>query len=420
MIQDPSILVTLGTPSAMPTIEHHHLEWWIPVATEEERRRSEDTASSITLPPVSLPPLPAAPASPPPIVAVVPRPAFPPVAVEAGLRDSSSTSLSDVLQGAGTAPGAPAVVVSAEGGGGGAVPLEPVPLATRSPSSQVPTSPPGSMRSSAGHRSLDREFPPEWRALGLGGGAPPRGAGNNPESATGPGSVVSAGGGGGGSSSRGGGDWWASGGEGSSGIIHPQYQQRGAGGSHHLLLASQHTGGGGSHYTRSFIARSLNSTQDVDPTLEWELDPSDMRVEESAPIASGAFGEVFKGSWRGAPIVCKRIKREFSDDSTALSEMRAELAIWSRLHHPNVCRFLGAVTRAQDYPCTLVAEYCKQGSLQMLMFKHVKAGTNLKWDLAIQCVSFPPAAASRQLPPPAANGPSIPITTVVVAQALFP
>lgn len=67
-------------------------------------------------------------------------------------------------------------------------------------------------------------------------------------------------------------------------------------------------------------------------TQEWEIDPDQVEVSAS-PMGVGAFGEVFKSTWRGAPVVVKRLKREFADDATALTELRAELAIWCRLHH---------------------------------------------------------------------------------------
>ena len=49
---------------------------------------------------------------------------------------------------------------------------------------------------------------------------------------------------------------------------------------------------------------------------------------------------VFRATWRGASVACKRLKPSFAEDMGALTEMRAELAIWCRLQHPNICQFL--------------------------------------------------------------------------------
>lgn len=37
------------------------------------------------------------------------------------------------------------------------------------------------------------------------------------------------------------------------------------------------------------------------------MDPADLEVA-AAPLGTGAFGEVFKSTWRGAPVVVKRLK----------------------------------------------------------------------------------------------------------------
>ena len=49
----------------------------------------------------------------------------------------------------------------------------------------------------------------------------------------------------------------------------------------------------------------------------------------------------------------------------------AELHLWSRMHHPNICQFLGAVTKMTD-SVILVANYCEQGSLHDVLCKHFK------------------------------------------------
>lgn len=65
---------------------------------------------------------------------------------------------------------------------------------------------------------------------------------------------------------------------------------------------------------------------------EWEMDPRDVTVVNEA-VASGAFGDVYRASWRGITVCVKRLKPAFSNDAQALAELRAELSIWCRLHH---------------------------------------------------------------------------------------
>lgn len=62
------------------------------------------------------------------------------------------------------------------------------------------------------------------------------------------------------------------------------------------------------------------------------MNPADLALAKD-PLASGAFGDVFRGQWRGVSVAAKRLKGEFQTDARALAELRAELSIWCRLHH---------------------------------------------------------------------------------------
>lgn len=61
------------------------------------------------------------------------------------------------------------------------------------------------------------------------------------------------------------------------------------------------------------------------------MNPADLVLV--AELAQGAFGDVFRGKWRGTQVAVKRLKAESQRDARALAEMRAELSIWCRLHH---------------------------------------------------------------------------------------
>lgn len=117
---------------------------------------------------------------------------------------------------------------------------------------------------------------------------------------------------------------------------------------------------------------------------DWELDPTTLDMSANM-LGSGAFGEVYSAYWRGTRVAVKRLKGDFADDASALAEFRAELAVWCRLHHPHVCQFLGAITRAgSGMPPSLVLELCPLGNLGTLMQRHSTWGTFVKWDDAIR------------------------------------
>jgi serine/threonine protein kinase len=90
---------------------------------------------------------------------------------------------------------------------------------------------------------------------------------------------------------------------------------------------------------------------------EWEIDAAALRV--GAPIGDGEFGTVHAGTWHGgAPIAVKVLKRS---DEVAVGDFRTELNVLQKVHHPNTCQFLGAVTRTA--PFALVTELVRGGSV---------------------------------------------------------
>ncbi|CAI5700425.1 unnamed protein product [Peronospora effusa] len=77
-------------------------------------------------------------------------------------------------------------------------------------------------------------------------------------------------------------------------------------------------------------------------------------------IGEGAFGKVFKASWKGQNVAVKvLIRKNLSAD--VVREFETEVKIMSFLHHPNICMLLGACLAPENR--ALVIELVEQGSL---------------------------------------------------------
>jgi len=96
------------------------------------------------------------------------------------------------------------------------------------------------------------------------------------------------------------------------------------------------------------------STQDDD----WEIDPGDIAFHDR--IASGAFGDLFKGTYCGQEVAIK-ILRGVQNDSVQYQEFLQEVAIMRKVRHKNVVQFIGACTK-KPHLC-IVFEFMKGGSV---------------------------------------------------------
>lgn len=91
-----------------------------------------------------------------------------------------------------------------------------------------------------------------------------------------------------------------------------------------------------------------------------ELDPEELTVLDH--VGSGMTAEVFAGMYKGRKVAIKEILGDLEglDEGTLLALQR-EIAIWPSVEHPNVVRFVGAVT--EQTPLRFVSEFCAGGSL---------------------------------------------------------
>lgn len=91
---------------------------------------------------------------------------------------------------------------------------------------------------------------------------------------------------------------------------------------------------------------------------DWEVDPHDVAFQEK--VASGAFGDLFRGLYCGQDVAIK-ILRGVQDDSVQFQEFLQEVAIMRKVRHRNVVQFIGACTRRPNL--CIVFEYMRGGSL---------------------------------------------------------
>ncbi|XP_057447470.1 serine/threonine-protein kinase STY13 isoform X1 [Lotus japonicus] len=134
-------------------------------------------------------------------------------------------------------------------------------------------------------------------------------------------------------------------------------------------------GGGGG-------GRSARSRQ------EWEIDPSKLIIK--SVIARGTFGTVHRGIYDGQDVAVKLLDwgEEGHRSDAEIASLRAaftqEVAVWHKLDHPNVTKFLGATIGTSDLQiqtenghigmpsnvCCVVVEYCPGGALKSYLIKN--------------------------------------------------
>jgi len=104
-------------------------------------------------------------------------------------------------------------------------------------------------------------------------------------------------------------------------------------------------------------------TQDLEGEFaRWEIEPSEITL--SKELGKGAFGVVYKGTLRGKSVAVKKLNAQNLDEET-LASFRKEVAIMSKLRHPNVLLFMGACTAPGNL--MIVTELMPRGSVYDLL-----------------------------------------------------
>ena len=100
-------------------------------------------------------------------------------------------------------------------------------------------------------------------------------------------------------------------------------------------------------------------------------------------LGQGTYGEVSRGYWKGRKVAIKKIFPGTNSDEriAVVADFERELAILSKLRHPRIVQFLGAVNE-QNQPLCLIFELC-EGSAALLL-KMVRRGqVHLTWRVCL-------------------------------------
>lgn len=112
------------------------------------------------------------------------------------------------------------------------------------------------------------------------------------------------------------------------------------------------------------LAEKLGVLQMVDKNEikdEWKLDLTEIKLEK--PVGSGRSGNTYSAWWRGTRVAAKIVDSSQQNSTLGeelLNEFHREVAVVSKLRHPNIVLFLGAAIHPPRYclgTCNMTTEY---------------------------------------------------------------
>lgn len=101
------------------------------------------------------------------------------------------------------------------------------------------------------------------------------------------------------------------------------------------------------------LAEKLGVLQMVDKNEikdEWKLDLAEIKLEK--PVGSGRSGNTYSAWWRGTRVAAKIVDASQQNGGLGeelLNEFHREVAVVSKLRHPNIVLFLGAAIHPPRY-----------------------------------------------------------------------
>lgn len=102
----------------------------------------------------------------------------------------------------------------------------------------------------------------------------------------------------------------------------------------------------------------------TDGTDVWEIDASLLKFENK--VASGTFGDLYKGTYCSQEVAIKVLKPE-RIDADMLKEFSQEVFIMRKIRHKNVVQFIGACTEPSKL--CIVTEFMARGSIYNFLHK---------------------------------------------------
>lgn len=104
---------------------------------------------------------------------------------------------------------------------------------------------------------------------------------------------------------------------------------------------------------------SQGLTRPASPAVDdWEIDITQLQID--AKVASGAFSNLYRGSYCGQEVAVKILK-DVQDDTSQYQEFLQEVSIMRKVRHKNVVQFIGACTRKPNL--CIVFEFMSGGSV---------------------------------------------------------
>ncbi|GLU15636.1 hypothetical protein SLE2022_321090 [Rubroshorea leprosula] len=101
---------------------------------------------------------------------------------------------------------------------------------------------------------------------------------------------------------------------------------------------------------------------------EWTADLSQLFIGNK--FASGAHSRIYRGIYKQRAVAVKMVRIPNQDEETRTKleqQFKSEVALLSRLVHPNIVQFIAACKRPPVY--CIITEYMSQGTLRMYLNK---------------------------------------------------
>ncbi|XP_062115265.1 serine/threonine-protein kinase STY13-like [Humulus lupulus] len=129
------------------------------------------------------------------------------------------------------------------------------------------------------------------------------------------------------------------------------------------------------------LARALMDSNSMTEGLEnyenWTIDLRKLNMGEA--FAQGAFGKLYRGTYKGEDVAIKILERPENDPEKAQlmeQQFQQEVKMLATLKHPNIVRFIGACRKPMVW--CIVTEYAKGGSVRQFLMKRQSRSVPLK------------------------------------------